>query len=83
MRDLKGRHLLTVEDFDQDEIDLLYASAKILKQRHQRGIPEKFLAGKTLALIFEKASMRTRVSFETAMRQLGNPLTCTALRYPS
>ena len=67
----KLRHLLTLFDFNEREhLDLL-ALAADLKKKHQRGKQDLCLQGKTLAMIFEKASTRTRVSFETAMFQLG------------
>lgn len=65
------KHLLTISDITKAEIDALFEKAKIFKERQKRGIPHHPLIGKTLALIFEKASTRTRVSFETAMYQLG------------
>ena len=60
------RHLLRVADFSADEISQLITRARALKQR-----PARPLQGKTLGLIFEKASTRTRISFEVAMTQLG------------
>ncbi len=65
------RHLITVADLKREEIEALYARAKRLKADHQQGRVQLTLAGKVLGLIFEKPSMRTRVSFEAAMVQLG------------
>lgn len=64
-------HLLTIADLTKAELDNLVNRAISLKERHKKGIPHNPLRGKTLALIFEKSSTRTRVSFETGMYQLG------------
>ncbi len=69
---LKGRHLLTVADYTKEEILFILETAKMLKERYLAGeriIP--LLPGRHLAMIFEKPSTRTRVSFETAIRELG------------
>jgi len=65
------RHFLTLRDLSGDEIRRLVKRASELKQYAKRGDRYEPLRGKTLALIFEKSSTRTRVSFETGMRQLG------------
>ncbi len=64
-------NLLTIFDLTKEEIEGLLDRAASLKERHKKGIPHRPLLGKTLGLIFEKSSTRTRVSFETAMYQLG------------
>jgi ornithine carbamoyltransferase len=64
-------HLLTIAELTKQEVDRLLAMAATGKARHKMGIPHNPLRGKTLGLIFEKSSTRTRVSFETAMYQLG------------
>ena len=64
-------HLLTIAELTKQEIDKLIEMAATGKARHKMGIPHNPLRGKTLGLIFEKSSTRTRVSFETAMYQLG------------
>lgn len=64
-------HLLTIAGLTKYEIDTLLEMAATGKARHKMGIPHNPLMGKTLGLIFEKSSTRTRVSFETAMHQLG------------
>ncbi len=64
-------NLLTLHDLKKEEIESLLEGAVSLKERHKNGIPHRPLLGKTLGLIFEKSSTRTRVSFETAMYQLG------------
>lgn len=68
---LKGRHFLTLADFTREEIETFLETAKDLKLKAKRGEFPPLLAGKTLAMIFEKPSTRTRVSFEVAMFQLG------------
>ncbi|HEY4707894.1 MAG TPA: ornithine carbamoyltransferase [Thermodesulfobacteriota bacterium] len=64
-------HLLTIAGLSKNDIDHLLETAATLKSRHKKGIPHNPLRGRTLGLIFEKSSTRTRVSFETAMYQLG------------
>jgi ornithine carbamoyltransferase len=65
------KDLLTVADIPREKIRDLIALAKKLKAAHGKGKPVFPLKGKTLGLIFEKPSTRTRVSFETGMNQLG------------
>jgi len=65
------KHLLKLLDLSAEEITSLLNSADQLKYEHKHGIPHKKLEGKTLAMIFQKSSTRTRVSFETGMYQLG------------
>ncbi|MBB5325572.1 ornithine carbamoyltransferase [Anoxybacillus tepidamans] len=71
MPSLKGKDLLTLIDFSSEQIHDLLALAVELKQKQQAGEMYTPLAGKTLAMIFEKPSTRTRVSFEVGMTQLG------------
>ncbi|MHC1564096.1 MAG: ornithine carbamoyltransferase [Candidatus Hecatellaceae archaeon] len=73
MEELKGRDFLTLKDFTAEELQaILNLSLKLEKSR----FPRKPLKGKTLVMIFQKPSTRTRVSFEVAIRQLGGwPLT--------
>lgn len=68
---LRGRSFLTLEDFSQAELMYFIKFAMELKNKQELGIPHKLLEGKTLAMIFEKSSTRTRVSFEVGMFQLG------------
>lgn len=68
---LKGRHLLSPQDLSPSELEALLDKAAELKQKLKRGEPHEYLRGKTLGMIFAKPSTRTRVSFETAMTQLG------------
>ncbi len=65
------RHLLTLLDFRKSEILELLQLAVDLKARWKKGKEENCLKGKVLALLFEKSSTRTRVSFEVAALQLG------------
>lgn len=65
------KHLLTISDLTKAEIDDIFEKTHVLKQRQKVGIPHHPLIGKTIGLIFDKASTRTRVSFEVAMYQLG------------
>ncbi|MCC3355592.1 ornithine carbamoyltransferase [Bacillus sp. REN16] len=68
---LKGKDLLTLIDLTQEDIIGLLDSALDIKQKHKNGEETSYLKGKTLAMIFEKHSTRTRVSFEAGMLQLG------------
>jgi ornithine carbamoyltransferase len=65
------RHFLTLLDFTPDELRQLIARAIELKAMQHRGEIYEPLKNKTLAMIFEKSSTRTRVSFEVGMAQLG------------
>lgn len=68
---LKGRDLLTLHDFTSQEVKLLLQEAKKIKGYQKAGLAHPYLQGKTLAMIFQKSSTRTRVSFEVGMYQLG------------
>ena len=68
---MQPRHFLTLLDFSADELHKLILRAVELKQLQHNGKPHTPLQGKTLAMIFEKSSTRTRVSFEAGMAQLG------------
>ena len=68
---LKGKDMLSIHDLSVDEVQEILALAKELKAKQKAGVPHKILEGKTLGMIFEKSSTRTRVSFETGMYQLG------------
>ena len=65
------RHFLTLLDFSSEELRALLARAIELKDLSSQGKPHTPLQNKTLAMIFEKSSTRTRVSFEAGMIQLG------------
>jgi ornithine carbamoyltransferase len=71
MNSLKGRDLLSLNDFTPEEIRAVLDLAGELKAKQKRGEPHPYLQGKTLGMIFQKSSTRTRVSFEVAMYQLG------------
>lgn len=64
-------HLLNISDLKKSDVDGLLVRSALLKERHKKGIPHHPLRGRVLALIFQKSSTRTRVSFETAMYHLG------------
>ncbi|NVM20505.1 MAG: ornithine carbamoyltransferase [Desulfobacterales bacterium] len=65
------KDLLTLRDLTADDFEAFFARSFELKERHKIGIHDRTLQGKTLGLIFDKPSTRTRVSFEAAMIQLG------------
>lgn len=67
----KPNHFLTMLDYDQATVYELLKDAQTMKKEVKEGIPHPHLKGKTLAMIFEKSSTRTRVSFEVGMLQLG------------
>lgn len=68
---MSTRHFLSLLDFTSDELRALIAQAIDVKQKLKKGISYTPLSGKLLAMIFEKSSTRTRVSFEAGMYQLG------------
>ena len=65
------RHFLTLMDFSPDELKHLIKRASQLRQMQHNGEIYRPFVGRTLAMIFEKSSTRTRVSFETGMGQFG------------
>ncbi|MEL7624067.1 MAG: ornithine carbamoyltransferase [Clostridiales bacterium] len=68
---LYGKDYVSLTDYDAAEFKFLLDMAVELKDKQKKGIPHTLLQGKTLAMIFQKASTRTRVSFEVAMYHLG------------
>tara|TARA_B110000014_G_scaffold241936_1_gene211133 strand:+ start:239 stop:1159 length:921 start_codon:yes stop_codon:yes gene_type:complete len=68
---IKNKHILTLDELDSKEIEHLLELAIELKKQQKKGNEKPILQGKTLAMIFEKPSTRTRVSFEVGMLQLG------------
>ena len=71
MNQLHGRHFLKLLDFTPAEIEGLIYLALRLKSEKKQGIPHRHLVGKSIALIFEKTSTRTRCAFEVAAADLG------------
>src|ERR1700753_4161003 len=65
------RHFLTLEDFTADELRAMLELSRTLKDKLKAGELPRLLPDKMLAMIFEKQSTRTRVSFDVGMRQLG------------
>jgi len=68
---MKGKSLASLYDLTREEIEQILKTSEVLKLQLLRGQEHPLLKGKTLAMIFEKASTRTRVSFEVGMWQLG------------
>lgn len=68
---LKGKDMLSIHDLSVDDVQEILTLAQELKAMQKAGVEHHLLAGKTLGMIFEKSSTRTRVSFETGMYQLG------------
>jgi len=68
---MKGKSLASLKDLTREEIEEILKTSELLKLQMLRGEDHPLLKGKTLAMIFEKPSTRTRVSFEVGMWQLG------------
>jgi ornithine carbamoyltransferase len=70
---MKGRHFLDLSDIPKNELRRVLSAAAGMKARRIKGTPprERPLAGKVLAMIFDRPSTRTRVSFDIGMRELG------------
>jgi ornithine carbamoyltransferase len=66
-----SRHLVTLGDLTRGDIEGLLEAATVLKAKQKQAISHPLLQGKSLALVFEKPSLRTRVTFEAGMTQLG------------
>jgi ornithine carbamoyltransferase len=71
MKSMKGKSLVSVHDLSGEEVDQIITTAEYLKRQTKLGESHEILTGKTLAMIFEKPSLRTRVTFETGITQLG------------
>ena len=69
--DFKNKNVLTLDELDSKEIEHLLELGIELKKQQKKGHEKPILQNKTLAMIFEKPSTRTRVSFEVGMLQLG------------
>ena len=65
------KHFLQFRDLDADELAYLFDRSRVIKERFKRYEPYHPLSDRTLVMIFEKASTRTRLSFEAGMHQLG------------
>jgi len=68
---MKGKNLVSMGDFSREEVERVIERARALKAEWKAGGNPPLLAGKTMAMIFEKPSLRTRVTFEAGMTQLG------------
>jgi len=68
---LRGRDFISIHDYQADEVAYILEVGLELKRLQKQGIPHPLLAGKTLGMIFQKSSTRTRVAFEVGMYQLG------------
>ena len=68
---MKGKHLIGLDDCSRDEVELILDRGARLKKESRAGKARPSLAGKNIAMIFEKASTRTRVSFQVGIAQLG------------
>lgn len=68
---LKNKDLISIHDLNVGEVATILDVAKKLKRKQKAGEPHQYLKGKTLAMIFSKASTRTRTSFEVGFWQLG------------
>ncbi len=65
------RHLITLADLTSSEIEHIFSITEDLKSKSAKGLREPLLPGRVMALLFEKQSLRTRVSFEAGMTHLG------------
>ncbi|HPP36978.1 MAG TPA: ornithine carbamoyltransferase [Thermosynergistes sp.] len=70
-KNLKGRHMLTLRDYSPDEIHFILDLSESLKSKRRSGIGGNLLAGKNVALVFEKPSTRTRCAFTVACLEEG------------
>jgi len=66
-----NKDFLALSDWSPAELDKMFALTRTLKDQQKNGEPHRLLEGKTLGMIYEKSSTRTRVSFEVGMYQLG------------
>ena len=68
---MEGKNLVSIDDLSREEVFQILKTAEILKIKHYSNDRQPVLAGKVLGMIFQKPSLRTRVSFESGMIQLG------------
>ncbi len=66
-----AKHFIQIEDYSIDQLQLLLTMSAELKELYRSGGRDTCLAGKTMAMVFEKPSSRTRISFQVGMAQLG------------
>lgn len=76
MNKLQGRDFISLHDFSVAEVAYMLEVGLKLKSEQKRGVAHPLLAGKTLGMIFQKSSTRTRVAFEVGMYQLGGHALC-------
>lgn len=69
--DMKGKNLVSINDLSREEVTQILETAEIIKLRYYSHEEQPLLKGKVLGMIFQKPSLRTRVSFEAGMIQLG------------
>ena len=76
------RHFLNLRDFSASTLREVLDASAAMKARRRKGEPpsERPLAGKVLAMVFDKPSTRTRVSFEVGMKQLGGDVVTLSQR---
>jgi ornithine carbamoyltransferase len=77
---LRGRSILSDLDLSRAEVDALVETALWLKTQRERGAPHQYLAGKTLGMLFQHPSTRTRNAFQAGMEQLGGHATFLGAR---
>ncbi len=65
------RHLLSLADVTGDEISRIFSISEDIKTKYDAGVREPLLPGRVMAMLFEKPSLRTRVSFQSGMAHLG------------
>lgn len=65
------RHLITLDDVSTEEIQRIFALTQDIKSKFEQGIREPLLPGRVMALLFEKQSLRTRVSFQAGIAHMG------------
>ena len=70
MNTLRGRHFVSLMDYTREELVSIFSLATRLKAELKANHPHRLLEGKTLGMIFEKPSTRTRISFELAAKRL-------------
>ncbi|MDD4663122.1 MAG: ornithine carbamoyltransferase [Caldisericia bacterium] len=68
---LKGKNFISIHDLTAEEVQFVFDTTKLLKIEERMGIRRPILKDKTLGMIFQKSSTRTRVSFEIGMNQMG------------